>query len=153
MPTNPGSFAVGEVLGADDMNALGQVSTITVTASNFAGTVAARGYVFQNIAFVEIKATATGAATGAITFTLPAGYEIATTDIPIGNLLMADDSAALNYNGVVARGGTNLTLAPRVFDNGATYTRYTRWAVVNASVPFTWANADVLSMNLCYRVA
>ena len=151
--TAPGSFAVGDVLTAGDMNDLGAMSTITVTASNFAGTVAARGYVFNKIAFVEIKATATGAATGLITFTLPAGYEIATTDLVIGNLLMSDDSAGLFYNGVVARGGTNLTLAPRVFDNGAAYTRYTRWAVVNATVPFTWANADVLSMNLCYRVA
>jgi hypothetical protein len=151
--TVPGGFAVGDVLTASDMNDLGVMSTITVTASNFAGTVAARGYVFNKIAFVEIKATATGAATGAITFTLPAGYEIATIDLVIGNLLMSDDSAGLNYNGVVARGGTNLTLAPRVFDNGAAYTRYTRWAVVNATVPFTWANADVLSMNLCYRVA
>jgi len=151
--TAPGSFAVGDVLTAADMNDLGVMSTITVTASNFTGTVAARGYVFNKIAFVEIKATASGAATGAITFTLPAGYEIATTDLIIGNLLMVDDSAALNYNGVVARGATNLTLAPRVFDNGATYTRYTRWAVVNATVPMTWASPDVLSMNLCYRVA
>jgi hypothetical protein len=151
--TAPGAFAVGDVLTAGDMNDLGVMSTITVTATNFAGTVAARGYVFNKIAFVEIKATASGAATGIITFTLPAGFEIATTDLVIGNLLMADDSAGLNYNGVVARGGTNLTLAPRVFDNGAAYTRYTRWAVVNATVPFTWANNDVLSMNLCYRVA
>lgn len=151
--TAPGSFSVGDVLTASDMNDLGVMSTITVTASNFAGSVAARGYVFNKIAFVEIKATATGAASGAITFTLPAGYEIATTDLIIGNLLMVDDSAGLNYNGVVARGGSNLGLAPRVFDNGAAYTRYTRWAVVNATVPFTWANADVLSMNLCYRVA
>jgi len=151
--TAPGGFSVGDVLTASDMNDLGAMSTITVTATNFAGTVAARGYVFQDIAFVEIKATASGAATGAITLTLPAGYEIAITDLVIGNLLMADDSSGLNYNGVVARGGTNLTLAPRVFDNGAAYTRYTRWAVVNATVPFTWANNDVLSMNLCYRVA
>ena len=151
--TAPGGFAVGDVLTNTDMNLLGNMSTITVTATNFAGTVAAQGYVFQDIAFVEIKATATGAASGLITFTLPAGYEIATTDLPLGNLLMVDDSAGLFYNGIVARGGTNLTLAPRVFDNGATYTRYTRWAVVNATVPFTWANADVLSMNLCYRVA
>ena len=151
--TVPGAFAVGDVLTAADMNDLGSMATITVTATNLAGTVAARGYVFNDIAFVEIKATATGAATGLITFTLPAGYEIATTDLPLGNLLMVDDSAGLFYNGIVARGGTNLTLAPRVFDNGATYTRYTRWAVVNATVPFTWANADVLSMNLCYRVA
>jgi hypothetical protein len=151
--TVPGAFAVGDVLTAADMNDLGVMSTITVTATNFAGTVAARGYVFNKIAFVEIKATASGAATGAITLTLPAGFEIATTDLIIGNALFVDDSAGLNYNGVVARGGTNLTLAPRVFDNGAAYTRYTRWAVVNATVPFTWANADVLSMNLCYRVA
>lgn len=151
--TAPGSFAVGDVLTAGDMNDLGVMSTITVTASNFSGTVAARGYVLNKIAFVEIKATASGAASGAITFTLPAGYEIAITDLPIGNLLMVDDSAGLNYNGVAARGATNLTVAPRVFDNGATYTRYTRWAVVNATVPFTWASPDVLSMNLCYRVA
>ncbi len=151
--TVPGAFAVGDVLTAGDMNDLGSMATITVTASNFAGTVTARGYVFNKIAFVEIKATASGAASGAITLTLPAGFEIATTDVIIGNALFVDDSAGLNYNGVVARGGTNLTLAPRVFDNGAAYTRYTRWAVVNATVPFTWANADVLSMNLCYRVA
>jgi hypothetical protein len=151
--TAPGGFAVGDVLTAADMNLLGNMSTITVTATNFAGTVAAQGYVFQDIAFVEIKATATGAATGLVTFTLPAGYEIATTDLVIGNALFVDDSAGLFYNGIVARGGTNLTLAPRVFDNGAAYTRYTRWAVVNATVPFTWANADVLSMNLCYRTA
>jgi hypothetical protein len=141
------------VLGADDMNALGQMSTITVTANNFAGTVAARGYVLQDVAFVEIKATATGAATGAITFTLPAGFEIATTDVAIGNALFIANTAGVNYNGIGVRGGTNLTVAPRVFDNGATYTRYTRWAVVNATVPFTWANTDVLSLNLCYRVA
>jgi hypothetical protein len=151
--TAPGGFAVGDVLTAADLNLLGNMTAITVTATNFTGTVAAQGYVFQDIAFVEIKATATGAATGAITFTLPAGYEIATTDLVIGNLLMQDDSAGLNYNGVVARGGTNLTLAPRVFDNGAAYTRYTRWAVVNATVPFTWASPDLLTMNLCYRVA
>lgn len=153
MPTNPGSFVVGETLGADDMNALGLMSTITVTASNFAGTVTARGYVFQKIAFVEIKATATGAATGNITFTLPAGYEIATTDVAIGNALFIATTAGVNYNGIGVRGATNLTVAPRVFDNGAAYTRYTRWAVVNATVPFTWANTDVLSLNLCYRVA
>ena len=151
--TVPGAFAVGDVLTAADMNDLGSMATITVTASNFAGTVAARGYVFNKIAFVEIKATASGAVTGAITFTLPAGFEIATTDVVIGNLLMVDDSAGLNYNGIVIRGATTLTLAPRVFDNGATYTRYTRTALTSATVPFTWANADVLSMNLCYRVA
>lgn len=151
--TAPGSFAVGDVLTATDMNDLGVMSTITVTASNFAGTVAARGYVFNKIAFVEIKATASGAASGNITFTLPAGYEIANTDVIIGNALFVDDSAGINYNGIAVRGATTLTIAPRVFDNGAAYTRYTRWAVVNATVPMTWANADVLSMNLCYRVA
>ena len=151
--TVPGSFAVGDVLTAPDMNDLGNMATITVTASNFAGTVAARGYVFNKIAFVEIKATATGAATGAITFTLPAGYEIAVTDTPIGNALFVDDSAGINYNGIAVRGATTLTVAPRVFDNGAAYTRYTRWAVVNATVPMTWASPDVLSMVLCYRVA
>lgn len=151
--TVPGGFAVGDVLTAQDLNDLGVMSTITVTASNFAGTVAARGYVLNKIAFVEIKATATGAATGLITFTLPAGYEIATTDLAIGNALFLATTAGVNYNGIAIRGATNLTVAPRVFDNGATYTRYTRWAVVNATVPMTWANTDVLSMNLCYRVA
>ena len=151
--TVPGAFAVGDVLTAADMNDLGSMATITVTATNFAGTVAARGYVFNKIAFVEIKATASGAASGIITFTLPAGYEIAPTDVVIGNALFVDDSASINYNGIAVRGGTNLTIAPRVFDNGAAYTRYTRWAVVNATVPMTWANNDVLSMNLCYRVA
>lgn len=151
--TAPGGFAVGDVLTAGDMNDLGVMSTITVTATNFAGTVAARGYVFNKIAFVEIKATATGAATGLVTFTLPAGFEIASTDLALGNALFLATTAGVNYNGIAVRGATNLTLAPRVFDNGAAYTRYTRWAVVNATVPFTWANADVLSMNLCYRVA
>ncbi len=151
--TVPGGFAVGDVLTAADMNDLGVMSTITVTATNFAGTVAARGYVFNKIAFVEIKATATGAATGLITFTLPAGYEIATTDLPLGNCLMINTTGNINYNGIAVRGATNLTLAPRVFDNGAAYTRYTRYAAVNATVPTTWAATDVLSMNLCYRVA
>lgn len=150
--TAVGNFAVGEVLTAASLNEIGAWTTITVTASNFPSTVTARSYAMQKIAFVEITATATGAATGNITFTLPAGLEIATTDIPIGNIFMINTTGGINYNGVAIRGATNLTVAPRVFDNGATYTRYTRTAVPNATVPFTWASGDVIKMFLNYRI-
>lgn len=151
--TTPGSFTVGYVLTAADMNEFGAFTTITVTASNFAGTVTARSYIMQKIAWVEITATATGAASGLITFTLPAGHEIATTDIPIGNVLLINNTGGINYNGIAIRGATNLTVAPRAFDNGATYTRYTRTAAVNATVPTTWASGDIIKMWLNYRVA
>jgi len=149
----PGTFTVGQILTAAEMNALGAMSTITVTATNLPATVTARGYIFQNIAFVEINAAVTGAATGNISFTLPAGYEIAVVDTPLGNALFVSTSSGINYNGIALRGGSNLTVGPRVFDNGATYTRYTRTAVANATVPFTWANGDTLKMWLNYRIA
>jgi 2-methylaconitate cis-trans-isomerase PrpF len=149
--TAVGSFAVGEVLTAASLNEIGDMTTITVTASNISATVTARAYKMQDVVFMEINADITGAATGSVTFTLPAGYEIATTDIPIGDILMVDTSASTNYNGVAIRGATNLTVAPRIFDNGATYTRFTRTAVVNATQPMTWANGDTLKMFLVYR--
>lgn len=95
--TAPGSFAVGDVLTAADMNEFGAWTSFTPTVGGVT-TSAKTGkyYKFNKIGFVYISLTLSAAPTATVTVDWPAGFTPANTatDDPRSIAVLYDASAA-----------------------------------------------------------
>ena len=149
MSTALGSFVVGEILGADDLNIIGTWSSFTVITTGSANmTFTGSKCVLNKVCFFEIVGTATGACTPPVTVTLP--ETINTQAASSGfNCAMLDDSATQWYYGAAQR-ASSTTVNTRVWNASATYVTGT--ALTNI-IPFTWAVGDLFVLSGTYRIA
>lgn len=151
--TTPGSFAVGNVLTAGDMNELGAWLTYTptvgnVTVSNRVG----RYYIFNKIGFLYISFTFTAAPTGAVTITTPSGFTMTNTAElnERGNGILFDTSATNSYPVYLrcTAGGTSLRISWQQISG----TNILLNDLSAASTPVTIANGDTFSCMWVGRV-
>lgn len=151
--TTPGSFAVGNVLTATDMNELGAWLSYTptvgnVTVSNRVG----RYYIFNKIGFLYVSFTMTAAPTGAVSITTPTGFTMSNT-AELGERgpgVLYDLSATQSYPIFVrcTAGGTSLRLSWWRISAGLIDLQ----DITGASSPITIANGDTISFMWTGRV-
>jgi hypothetical protein len=149
MATALGSFVVGEVLGADDMNVISTWSSFTVTTTGSANmTFTGTKCVVNKLCVFEIIGTATGAATPPVTVTLPEA--MASLNGAVGfQAGFYDDSAAVWYYGPMQRSSGTI-VQTRVWNASATYLTATQ---VTNLIPFTWAVNDLFILTGTYRMS
>ena len=149
MSTALGSFVVGEILGADDLNVIGTWSSFTVTTTGSANmTFTGRECVLNKICFFQIIGTATGACTPPLTVTLPETMTTLTSAVGFQAAYL-DDSATQWYYGPAQR-RSSTEINTRVYNASATY--LTSTAITNI-IPFTWANNDLFVLNGQFEIA
>ena len=148
---NPFPFTAGQVLTAAQMNGIGEAwtsytPTIKGGATTVTATLTYAKYARVNkVVFVRVNATVTsaGAASGAISCTLP----IASTSFGDGSVVgvfQVKKSGVAYYSG-------NATLSAASTVNGQAYNSVD---YMGSSAPtITLANTDVISFSICYEVA
>lgn len=143
--TAPGSFTVGAVLTAGDMNELGAWTTYTPTIGGVTtSTVAGRYYIFQKIGFLYVSFTMSAAPTAAVTISAPSGFTPAAPNAYqtiSANGTYYDTSAADTYIASLRYPGPNF----RPSWLGSVGTSY-RWQdLTNTLFPVTPGNGDVFT--------
>jgi hypothetical protein len=144
------NFVNGNVLSASELNsAIGNAAwtTYTPTVSGITignGTWAASYMQIGKTVFLKVRFTlgSTSAITGAATFSLPVtatGFGYGVANLNRGN----------NYAGVAAISGTTNVVANAI-DSSVTYATQRS---TSATVPATWAAADVISISIAYEAA
>jgi hypothetical protein len=152
----PGTFVAGDILTADDLNAIGTWTSYTpvVTQSNtVTSTVNYAQYMQINklvIVNVDLTCTTSGTASNVITVTLPVNFVAPASGnpaIPVGSGFVFDSSA------------TDVILVAAVRDTATTlrfFTETTTSASTNGlgnNPNLTLANDDVISFSIAYRAA
>ena len=149
MATQLGDFVAGEILGADDLNDIGTWSSFTVTTTGSAAmTFTGAKCVLNELCIFQIIGTATGAATPPTTVTVPETMKASNYAVGL-QVACYDDSANVWYYGSCTPSTVNI-IRPRVFAATGTYVNSTG---VNSSVPFTWANDDIIVISGSYRMS
>lgn len=104
--------------------------------------------------FGKVVFGTTTAITSGLSGTLPINLDsaIATaTGADLGSVSFRDVSAALTFDGTGRAGASSATsFFIEVWLTSGTYSQNSG---VSASIPFTWANTDILSWNLYYKAA
>lgn len=147
--TAPGSFAVGNVLTAADMNEFGAWTTYTptiggVTTSSITG----KWYKLQKIGFCFVSFTMSAAPTAAVTISWPSGFTPANTagQDPkcVANYF---DTSATDYYAIYVR-ATATNWRPCYINNAvvpAAGTSMKLTDITNTLYPVLPANGDVIS--------
>ena len=149
MSTALGSFVVGEILGANDLNIIATWESFTVTTTGSANmTFTGRKCVLNKICFFQVIGTASGACTPPLTVTVPETMSTSNSSVNLQAAYL-DDSANQWYYGPAQRSGIN-GINTRVYNASATY--LTGTALTNI-IPFTWANNDLFVLNGQYEIA
>lgn len=119
----PGTFTVGQVLTAAEMNALGAMTSFTPTVTGV-GTTSKSGYFykFQNLAFVYFTFVCSGAATAAIVVDYPSGV----TPSNLANVAERSNGSFYDNSGT--------TLYPLYVRTAAAGFRFTYPIVVGATI-------------------
>ena len=149
-----GTFASGQILTAAELNAIGTFTNYTPTLTGITvgnGTTVARYVEINQIVFWSVVFTfgSTSSVTAAVFVSLPstAGnlYEAANS----ANCQFEDVSASIINGGFVQRdSGTRVGL--RVANAAGTYSVGT---ALSSTVPFSWANGDIIAASGFYRKA
>lgn len=149
MATELGNFVVGEILGADDLNVIGTWSSFTVTTTGSAlMTFTGAKCVVNKLCTFEIIGTSSGAATPPFSVTVPETMVSLNSAVGI-QVACYDDSASTWYYGSnIPSSGT--VIRPRAFLATGTYVNSSG---VTATVPFTWANNDLIVISGSYRMS
>lgn len=101
-----------------------------------------------DVVYFRGKMVFTGSATGSITVNMPTGYTIDSTKVltnsiaPVGFATGYDDNTNNRYSGVISPSSTTTLLISGPSNTG-------NW---NATVPFTWANADEIALNFAVPI-
>lgn len=101
-----------------------------------------------DMAYFRGKMVFTGSASGSITVNMPTGYTIDSNKVltnsiaPVGFATGYDDNTNNRYSGVISPSSTTTLLISGPSDTG-------NW---NATVPFTWANADEIALNFAVPI-
>jgi len=149
MATPLGSFVVGEILGADDLNDIGTWSSFTVTTAGSAlMTFTGSKCVVNKLCTFQIIGTATGAATPPFSVTVPETMSSLNSAVGL-QVACYDDSASTWYYGSnIPSSGT--VVRPRAFLATGTYVNST--GITNL-IPFTWAVNDLFVLSGSYRMS
>lgn len=139
-------LTTGQVLTAATMNSIGAAAeSYTPTVTNLPTSAVSGRYIrVNNHVTVFVKITASGAATGTISVSLPTNTNATTRDWngAAGVALAYDFSANAWQFGVIQLSTNTVS-----FSNFPTPTFY------NATVPFTWANTDQIIFTITYLAA
>lgn len=133
-----------------------QQSTYTPTFTGFSTTTASFVYsIASGVVNVTGKATSTGVVTGAISFTLPSGYNINTvyTEANRASVLGmggVDDASTTNFFQLQVSTLTAQSVSVNALNAAGTYLEQ---SATSASIPLTWAASDKLFVNFSYPVA
>lgn len=145
--TVPGSFAVGDVLTAADMNEFGAWTSFTPTVGGVT-TSAKTGkyYKMQKLGFVYVSLTLSAAPTAAVTVDWPSGFTPANTTSSdprnVGNYFDTSAAAAVqNYPIYMRNTATNWRFAYMVVTGAAVNTQ----DLTNTNYPVLPANGDIIS--------
>ena len=115
---------------------------VNLTIGN--GTVTAKRAIANKIVLVELTVVFGSTTTIALatTFTLPFNNTAPGSVLPLGQLGMYDSSATSVYSGTVYASAAT---------TGVLYTNASPATLVSATVPFTWAVGDQISITLQYQ--
>jgi hypothetical protein len=149
-----GDFTAGDVLTAADMNAIG--SYTAYTPSSTGGLTLGNGTIQTSYTKINdfvhtyghIILGTTSSVANFVDIALPVTSATGTFESPTGNALFFDATGFLWKGATVSIGNTSVRLvAEQVSSNNI------RYIDLSATVPFTWANTDILYWNITYRAA
>jgi hypothetical protein len=148
-----GTFTTGQVLTAAELNALGTWTSFTPVWSGLTvgnGTNNGVYSVINKILFVKTRLTfgSTSVMTGFPQLTLPASLTAASTNQQIFGTATSEDTGAASY---VGKCYLISTTAVRAYVDAASGA-YALLANITNTVPFTWANTDVLLTDFMVQV-
>ena len=149
MVTTLGNFVVGQILTANDMDAIATWDSFTVTTTGSANMgFTGKKCVINKVCIFEIIGTATGACTPPTQVTLP--ESMADYNAAVGfQAAYLDDTATQWYYGPAQRNsGTEINT--RVWNASATY--LTGTGLTNL-IPFQWAINDLFVLTGTYRMS
>jgi|DEB0MinimDraft_6_1074348.scaffolds.fasta_scaffold124635_1 hypothetical protein len=148
---SPFPFTSGQVLTAAQLNSIGEWTAYTPSTTGLTignGTLTGRyaqvnDLVFFNVSFVM---GSTSAVTGNVSFSLPVTR--VNTGVAGANGYYADTGTSYDIPAVCNMGATAVNL--RVMTANSTYVTT---QLISATVPFTWANTDTMSVAGFYEAA
>jgi hypothetical protein len=149
---NPFPFVAGDILTAAELNGIGEVTTYTPTLTNLTlgnGTMSANYVRVQNYVWGQIKLNfgSTTVMGSTPTFSLPVTGATVLGDITSHVYLL--DSGVAFYLASALTSTTAIT--PIAVNTAGTY--LTNSSNFTATVPFTWATNDFISISFSYRTA
>lgn len=149
MVTTLGNFVVGQILTANDMDAIATWDSFTVTTTGSANMVfTGQKCVINKVCIFEIIGEASAACTPPVTVTLP--ETMASLNGAVGfQAGYFDDSASVWYYGPMQRSSGTI-VQTRVWNASATYLTATQPTNV---IPFTWAISDLFVLCGAYRMS
>lgn len=157
--TSPRTWVAGETVTAailnthvrDNLLDLGGTAAawtaFTPSLTNFAGTITSARYKqIGKLVVVNVRISLTGAPTGQLTISVPVNYVSGTitNGITVGRAVATDSGTGFHFGAIFPAGGT---------PNTATIVGSTSLNNWNATVPFTWAASDQLSLDMLYEAA
>ena len=155
--TTLGDFVAGDILTANDLNAIGAYTAYTPTWTNFTvgdGVSAAKycrvNNFIHDIGYFTLGSTS--AMTGDIRKSLPitAGGMFSAIVGGVGFGCSFYDSSANSYYPGFTLSTPSSTVVLRAFNAAGTYLVQT---IVSATAPFTWAAGDRIIWNIMYEAA
>jgi hypothetical protein len=149
-----GTFAVGQVLTAAELNATGEYTSFTPSFTNLTvgnGTVSAGFSVFNKILFCTVSVTlgSTSIVGDPVRMTVPGSLSINTTSQKVLGQATLEDTGIATYMGVVQV--TNATTVGLFVQNAST--TYTTLNTVNGTRPFASFNGDQFIFSFIARLA
>lgn len=141
--TAPGSFTVGQILTAGDMNELGDWTSYTATLTNLtkgnATTWTSKYYKFNKIGFVSVEFVfgSTSAVSGDITIGLPSGWTAPNQVQGLARLT----AAGTVYVGRTEINAAGTAILVRANNAAGTYLQSTN---CSATIPGTWTTNDAI---------
>lgn len=162
MPTGDGICISNVIVGPGSVVeglAGGDVAAVTMTtALTGTGTVVAKMRRVGDVAEFFVNIPVTGALGGTSTLSLPAGMTIDTSKIastvvqPLGTAQFQDSGTA-TFPGFVSYSSSTSVLITAPRQGQGTSSGYVDRVVLSASVPFTWANNDNISLHFSVPIA
>lgn len=125
-------------------------TSYTPVLTNVAGTVKAAYQIVGETVNVRLRVNPISSMGSNPTFSLPVAAGDSDLEFPNGAVMMYDDSAGVSYSGIIRRAASATTVT--IYGVLASGT-YTSLGGVSASSPFTWASADILTVNFSYRTS